>query len=158
MMLVIVVGLALLGLLHATASRLIRANAASGEHLADVATLGTLGQQFRRDVRAAVNIEASPPDAAMATLRLGLADGSQVEYRIDGTRLRRTQSSDGKPTRYEDYALRRMSVLRWKDTSGQNHEVAMTIGREGPRPAGAGGAPRTFEIVAVARGERTGGR
>ena len=140
----------LMSVLGALVSQVITANAASREHVDDIATLGSLGRQFRGDVRAAAKVTISAQDAVGRTLSLTAADGATVEYKIEGSTLQRALSNPT-PTRSprrEVYTLNTMHFVGWKQ---DGNEVALTVARGARSPTDA--QPNaTFDIVAVMSG------
>jgi hypothetical protein len=119
---------AMVGVLAATVTRMMRANLESQQHLQTVVNLGRLGEQFRRDVREAH--AASVADAAGDRPgRLVLAGQSDRQITYTGTAggIERLASGGGQPDHREFYATSGMKFLAWQ-IAPDNREVAVVLG------------------------------
>jgi type II secretory pathway component PulJ len=122
------VGIAMLSVLAATVAKMVHASAASREHLQTVATLGRLGEQFRRDAHLAQI--ATIDDAGDGPARLELAGeaGRTIRYDITPSGLQRVAAAAGEPERRELFVLPGMKFLGW--TMDEDHrEVSLAVGR-----------------------------
>jgi prepilin-type N-terminal cleavage/methylation domain-containing protein len=123
------IGVVLLGLAVTMLARVIAANATAGEHLEGIVVLDRLGEQFRRDVHASASAKVGNGAAAPERISLTACDGSQVEYEIASSGLRRTKNAPGQPPSREVFVLPGMKVLPWKENTDANGEVSLWIGR-----------------------------
>jgi type II secretory pathway pseudopilin PulG len=128
MVVAITVGAVLMGLLGATVSRVLVANSLAGEHLEGLVALGQVAQQFRRDVHSATHAEVKNAAGSPQRLVLDADDGSQIEYQIEPTGLRRTVTQSGSVKHRETFILPGMKVIGWNDDFQTTGELALIVG------------------------------
>ncbi len=127
-LLAMVVATALIGMLAAVVSRMISANAAAQEHLRTVVTLGRLGEQFRRDVRASHHATFEEANDQPARLKLDDDADRSIEYEITPAGLERVVSSDGETEQRELFVLPGMKFLGW-NMEDDGRAVSLIVGR-----------------------------
>lgn len=129
MLVAIAIGTVLMGMLGAVVSRVLAANEAAGQHLEGIVALGSLGEQFRRDVRAASDATVVKEGGQIRRLQLNGLDGDQIEYEIAETGLRRTVSRSGQVQAREVFVLTGMKVLGWNEDFQESGEISLLVGR-----------------------------
>ena len=119
------------GLLHI----LLRLDRYGRNYLNDSMAISRLGEQLRSDVRRASDAAASPNDSpATAKLVLTAPSDPTVTYTWEGSILKREETSDGKPTRFETYRVDRLGPILFESKDGF---VAVVAGRDPDVTTGA---------------------
>jgi type II secretory pathway pseudopilin PulG len=119
---------AVVGMLAAVVSRMVTANVASQEHLRTVVTLGRLGEQFRRDVRASRLATFEEDNEQPPRLKLAGEADRAIEYQITPAGLERVVRLAGEAERREPFVLPGMKFLGW-NTEDDGRTVSLIVGR-----------------------------
>jgi prepilin-type N-terminal cleavage/methylation domain-containing protein len=152
------IGTVLMGMLAVVMARVLVANAAAERHGEGIAALGRLGEQFRRDARAAADAKTEKSAGQPTRLRFDRLDGTQVEYEIAEAGLRRVVSAAGRVQHREMFVLPRMKILGWNEDFDATGEISLIVGRTDLRGDHEQAIASRFSISApLGRDRRYGG-
>jgi type II secretory pathway pseudopilin PulG len=110
---VIVIGAAMLimGLVGSLLGALFKVERGSRAAVNDATTVSRLARQFREDVHASESLKTTTPKPSGIGLELIGIDGATTAYLVDGGRLIREASREGKVRAREAYAIERLGPL-----------------------------------------------
>jgi hypothetical protein len=117
---------------------LLRADVAAREKLRERASVSRLARQFRADVRTALAAESADaePDAGRPLVRLALAGGGAVEYRLGDERIVREETAAQGARRVEAFALPKPGRARVTTSAGPRGTMVRLTIEDGADPVG----------------------
>ncbi len=121
------------------------ANAAAGDHLATLVTLGRLGEQFRHDAHAASSAQHDA-SGGVPRLRFVLADRS-IQYTLASGGVERAVLKDQQPLARETFVMPGMRATSF-DQSAPADEVTLWLARAVAAPDGGTSLGKPFPISA----------
>jgi type II secretory pathway pseudopilin PulG len=148
-MLAMVIGTAVVTVLGIAVSRMLLSNGVAHQHLQTVATIGRLGEEFRRDAHAASRVALEGPEDA-SRLKLTGTTNQEIVYQLVPGGVERLASQDDQLRRRELFLLPGMRLLGWK-LDEDRREVALAIGRLARPSADDKTLRGQFSILAVLR-------
>jgi type II secretory pathway component PulJ len=141
------------GLLHV----LLRLDRTGRDHMDEMATVGRLARQFRRDVHAADEAKAVGDGGSSSKLELILPDDCTVVYEGSARALARTERHGAVVARRETYRLPsdRKTLFLVQPVAGKVWvSLRLQRGSEIPKPNGFRGLHHDLQIDAVAGKEK----
>ena len=140
------IGASVLAVAAGVLSRTVAINSTAADRLQSLAALGQLGQQFRRDVHAALSATAGKNDMGRPALTMTTSAGSQIRYEADGGGITRVEETTGRPVRREAFSL-----ADWWATEFRSDEnlVTIVLARVTRRPDGEDVRGAQFELTAA---------
>ncbi|MGD9719847.1 MAG: type II secretion system protein J [Pirellulales bacterium] len=143
------IGASIMAVTAGVLARAVAANSSAAEHLHDLTALGTLGQQFRRDVHAASAATSSNDDTGQPGLLLETPSGGQIRYQVVSSGMTRLETTKGQADRREAFTLSGLRVVGFRGETGGAGPIAIVLARITQRPDGQTVVGAQFELTAV---------
>lgn len=154
MLVVLTVLSVLIGLCAVTIQMLMRVGADAQSRRSAAAAIGRLAEQFRADVHASREAEVRPPSG----LRLKTGAGATIEYRFQGGRVSRVETTGGPEAvaRHEAFDLGRDGTATFENRDEEGRRfLVLVVGRKSK--AGRPDPPQPEEILALIGKDRPRG-